>query len=81
MQGLREIPVTADYTYTLKRSGFSNALRRALSDFEWVKHLDGAFVLNNHVECLNKIGFSFLDELVKKLVGKSNFVRLIDLVS
>lgn len=80
-QGLLEIPVTADYTYKLKGPELTEALEKALNDFEWTKHQNGVFVLNNHVQCLTETGFAFLDKLVRRLSGKTDFVRLADLVS
>jgi len=77
-QGLVEIPVTGDYTYSLKNFDFSDLLRRTVRDFEWIKSCRGVFVLNNHPQYLNDAGYGFLRTLLEKLSGKTDFLRLID---
>jgi peptidoglycan/xylan/chitin deacetylase (PgdA/CDA1 family) len=79
IKGLTEIPVTGDYIYNLKKFRFSAVLKRAINDFDWVKNFNGVFVLNNHVQCLNRMGFNFLEEMIKRITGKTNFVKLVDL--
>ena len=79
IEGLTEIPVVGDYVYNLKRVGFVNTLRQALNDFEWVRALDGVFVVNTHIQYLTRTGMNLLDHLVKKIVDKTEFLRLGDL--
>ena len=57
---IAEIPVTGDYTYSLKNRDFFDFLRNAIRDFEWVRSWNGVFVLNNHPQRLNSNGFRFL---------------------
>lgn len=78
-EGLTEIPVTGDYTFNLKETNFSDTFRRVTRDFEWVKSLDGIFVLNIHSHRLSQRALScFLKTLNKKLRHKTDFVRLRD---
>jgi len=74
-----EIPVSGDYTYSLKDSNFSDFLGIAIRDFEWVKSRQGVFVLNNHVQYLSDVGYRLLRTLVKKLSGRTDFLRLCDI--
>ena len=78
-EGVTEIPVTGDYTYSLKNRGFSDFLRRAIRDFEWIRSRRGIFVLNNHPQYLCDTGYRFLRTLVKKLSKRTDFVKLIDI--
>jgi len=77
-EGVVEIPVSGDYTYSLKPSDFSDFLRIAMRDFEWVKSREGVFVLNNHPQRLSGAGYRFLRTLVKKLSKRTDFLRLCD---
>jgi peptidoglycan/xylan/chitin deacetylase (PgdA/CDA1 family) len=73
-----EIPVSGDYTYNLKRSNFSDFLRIAVRDFEWVKSRQGVFVLNNHPQHLSDNSYRFLRTLIKQLSKRTDFLRLCD---
>ena len=77
-EGVVEIPVSGDYTYSLKSSDFSDFLRAAMRDFEWVKSRQGVFVLNNHPQQLSDTGYRFLRTLFKKLSKRTDFLRLCD---
>ena len=77
-EGVVEIPVSGDYTYSLEYSDFPDFLRIAMRDFEWVKSRQGIFVLNNHPQHLSDAGYRFLRTLVKKLSAKTDFLRLCD---
>lgn len=77
-KGVIEIPVTGDYTYSLKSFDFSDLLRRTMRDFEWIKSCQGVFVLNNHPQYLNDAGYGFLRILLEKLSNRTDFLRLID---
>ena len=77
-EGVVEIPVSGDYTYSLKPSDFSDFLRIAIRDFESVKSRQGVFVLNNHPQRLGGAGYRFLRALVKKLSKRTDFLRLCD---
>ncbi len=79
IEGLTEIPVVGDYVYNLKKVGFVNTLRQALNDFEWVRALDGVFVVNSHIHYLTEAGMSLLNHLVEKIVERTEFLRLRDL--
>jgi len=76
--GVVEIPVTGDYTYNLESYGFINSLRVAVRDFDLTRISNGAFVMNNHPNCLHKRGMEFLRVLIKKLEGQADFQRLND---
>ena len=77
-EGVVEIPVSGDYTYSLKPGDFSDFLRIAMRDFEWVKSCQGVFVLNNHPQRLGGAGYRFLRVLVKKLSKRTDFLKLCD---
>ena len=77
-EGVVEIPVSGDYTYSLKDSDFSDFLRRAMRDFEWIESRGGVFVLNNHPQRLSETGYRFLRTLVEKLSKRTDFLRLYD---
>jgi len=79
IEGLTEIPVVGDYVYNLKKVGFINTLKQALNNFEWIRAKDGVFVVNTHIQHLNRTEMSLLDHLVKKIVDKTEFLRLGDL--
>jgi len=78
-EGVVEIPVSGDYTYSLKPSDFSDFLRIAIRDFEWIKSRQGVFVLNNHPQRLGGAGYRFLRALIKKLSKRTDFLRLCDI--
>lgn len=87
VEGMKQIPVTGDYTYYLSDSTFSNALKRAIRDFEWVNSFrsdNSVFVLNNHPNRLADTEFellgTFLKIIVRRLSPKTKFMRLMDLV-
>jgi len=77
-EGIVELPVSGDYTYSLEGNDFSDFLRIAMRDFEWIKFRQGVFVLNNHPQHLSDVGYRFLRTLVKKLSAKTDFLRLCD---
>lgn len=77
-EGVVEIPVSGDYTYSLKNSDFYDFLRRAIRDFEWIESRGGVFVLNNHPQRLSETGYRFLKTFVKKLSKRMDFLRLYD---
>jgi hypothetical protein len=77
---LFEIPVTADYTYNLDCTSLKKRLKQARSDYDWVKALDGVFVVNNHINRSGRRGLEFLRILIDEL-HESDFVRLKDLIS
>ncbi|MHA1267706.1 MAG: DUF2334 domain-containing protein [Candidatus Helarchaeota archaeon] len=87
VEGIKEIPVTGDYTYYLNNSTVFNSLKRAVRDFKWVNSFssdNGVFVLNNHPNRLadkeyNLLG-KFLKASVSRLSANSDFMRLRDLV-
>ena len=76
--GVVEIPVSGDYTYSLKSNNFYISLRKALRDFEWIESRKGVFVLNNHPQKLNNISLRFLRTLINMLSKKTEFLRLCD---
>jgi predicted deacetylase len=76
--GVVEFPVCGDYTYSLRNDDFGAFLIQAIKDFERVKSCGGVFVLNNHPQRFNEISYRFLNTLVKKLSGKTEFVKLCD---
>jgi len=78
---LFEIPVTGDYTNGLDPSCFSLRLARAKADFEWVKKLNGVFVLNCHPQVSGTLAIDFLRRLINELQKDTEFVRLSDLTS
>lgn len=80
LHGLNEIPVTGDYTYGMNKIDFSNSMKRAVRDFEWVTSRGGVFVVNIHPNMLdiNLLG-KFLHTLYKELDGKTEFSRLVDI--
>jgi predicted deacetylase len=79
VHGIIEIPLTGDYTFNLKNSNFSDSVKRALRDFEWTKSRNGVFVMTIHPNRLNRALLRlFLQALVDKLHGKTDFVRLVD---
>ena len=79
VQGIIEIPVTGDYTYNLKGANLYDSLKGALRDFEWANSRDGVFVMTLHADRLEKpLLRLFLQTLVDKLRGKTDFVRLVD---
>jgi peptidoglycan/xylan/chitin deacetylase (PgdA/CDA1 family) len=79
VQNIIEIPVTGDYTYNLKSEYPHASLKRALRDFEWVKSRNGVFIVTIHPHQMRKnMLYSFLQMLVDKLQGKTDFVRLVD---
>jgi peptidoglycan/xylan/chitin deacetylase (PgdA/CDA1 family) len=87
IEGIKQIPVTGDYTYYLSDSTFSNAIKRTLHDFEWVnsfKSDNSVFVLNNHTNRLAdpeyKLLGNYLKAIVRRLSSKTHFMRLMDLV-
>ena len=77
-EGVVEIPVSGDYTYSLRDSDFNDFLRKAMRDFEWIESRGGVFVLNNHTQRLGETGYRFLRTLVKKLSKRTDFFRLCD---
>jgi peptidoglycan/xylan/chitin deacetylase (PgdA/CDA1 family) len=77
-EGVVEIPVIGDYTYSLKGDNFFDFFKVAMRDFEMVKSRHGVFVLNNHPQYLSDIGYRFLRTLLKKLSEKANFLKLCD---
>jgi peptidoglycan/xylan/chitin deacetylase (PgdA/CDA1 family) len=79
VQGVLEIPVIGDYVYNQKDLNFRDSLKRTVRDFEWVKSHDGVFVTNIHPNRLSKsLLRGFLQALVNKLKGKTDFVRIVD---
>lgn len=78
-EGIVEIPVSGDYTYSLKNSDFYDFLRKAIRDFQWTVSRGGVFVLNNHPQRLSKTGYRFLGILVRKMSRKAKFFRLRDI--
>ena len=78
-EGVLEIPVSGDYTYSLAKGNFHDFLRKAIRDFQWTISRGGVFVLNNHPQRLNKTGYRFVRILIKKLSEKTNFLRLCDI--
>jgi predicted deacetylase len=85
---LVEIPVTGDYTWDLKArqqrarrygSVFLQAYRKALTDLQLIRNVDGAFVINAHVQHLDWLGINLLGKLVTDLSRTSKFLRLRDL--
>lgn len=77
-EGVLEVPVSGDYTYSLKGSNFLELLRIAMRDFEYVKSRHGVFVLNNHPQRLTDVSYRFLRTFFKKLSGKTDFLKLCD---
>lgn len=77
---LLEIPVTADYTYNLNVVHFAQLLKHAKADFDWVRELDGIFVLNNHINRSGTIGLKFLHALINEIRHETDFIRLKDLI-
>lgn len=75
-----EIPVTGDYTYSLDDSCFQRRLRQAKRDFNWVKGLDGIFVMNNHLQRSGMLALKFLSALTAELRDETDFVRIMDLI-
>jgi len=77
--GLVEIAVTGDYTYNLNNVNFSNSLKRAIRDFEWVMSDEGVFVMNIHPHQSDaNLLYKFLKEFVKEVYNRTCFYRLID---
>ena len=77
-KGIVEIPVTGDYTYNLENCVFLDSLKIAMRDFELMRSFNGIFVINNHPDRFHKIEFQLLKTLIKKIRGKTTFLRLID---
>lgn len=77
-QGIIELPVTGDYTYSLRDRDFLDFLGGAIRDFEWIKSCHGVFVLNNHPQRLSETGYHFLRALINKLSKSTKIVRLCD---
>jgi len=80
MGPLFEIPVTADYTYNLDATCFKQLLKLARDDFNWIRGLDGIFVVNNHINRSGTLGFKFLRTLIDESRDETDFVRLKDLI-
>lgn len=76
--GVMEFPVCGDYTYSVRNGNSGAFLVQAIKDFERVKSHGGVFVLDNHPQRFSEISYRFLSTLVKKLSGKTKFVKLRD---
>lgn len=79
--GIIEIPVSGDYTFTLNDSDFFDYLKIAMRDFEQVRSSQGVFVLNNHPQYLSDTAYRFLRTLVKKFSKRTDFLRLCDVAA
>jgi len=72
------IPVTGDYLYRLRTSGFLRALDTALRDFAAAEAAGAVFVVNNHPQFFREDEFHFLRTLVERLRGRTTFLSLKD---
>lgn len=85
LEGIKEIPVTGDYTYNLNSSNYFSNLHRVVRDYEWVKSFNGnrVFVLNNHPNHIDDKEYHLLGEFLKFIVNRwskeTDFIRLRDL--
>jgi peptidoglycan/xylan/chitin deacetylase (PgdA/CDA1 family) len=80
LNGIVEIPVTADYTLSTATIGLDKRLQLAREDFNWVRRIGGTFVVNNHVDIAKGFVFEFLHSLINDIRDDTEFVRLKDLI-
>jgi len=78
IEGIKEIPVTGDYTHNLTYDNFFHALKRAINDFKLVKKMKGIFVVNVHIQNLD-IQLKFIRKLNEKLSKNTKFFKLQDI--
>jgi len=75
-----EIPVSGDYLYNVKNEDIFTSIRRALSDFAWIRSRNGVFVMNIHPHKLSSTSLQrFLHMFVSKILDKTEFVKLMDI--
>ena len=74
--GILEIPVTGDYTYSLGTRGFADSLKTAMRDFELTRCRDAVFVMNNHPARFGDTHFKFLKTLMKSIEKDTRFFTL-----
>lgn len=80
LNGIVEIPVTADYTLSTAAIGIDRRVQLARKDFDWVRQIGGTFVVNNHIGIAKGFVFEFLHSLISDLRDDTEFVRLKDLI-
>ncbi len=80
INGIVEIPVTADYTLSTATIGLDGRLQLARKDFDWAGQVGGTFVVNNHIDIAKGFVFEFLHSLINDIRDDTEFVRLKDLI-
>lgn len=80
LNGIIELPVTADYAYSNDPIDIEGRLKIAKRDFTWIEQMRGIFIINNHINFSTTRVFEFLHALIAELRNKTDFVRLRDLV-
>ena len=70
------IPVTGDYVYRLRATGFSRAMDAALRDFAAAEEAGAVFVVNNHPQHFQEEEFRFLKDLIHRLRNRTEFLSL-----
>jgi predicted deacetylase len=87
VKGVKEIPITCDYTWCINNSGINHSVKSVLRDFQWVNsfHNDNKiFVINHHPDSLIDTNYKALGKFLKclttKMSTKTDFRKLEALV-